>query len=118
MVLYSSGSFNFDLIPKGSVFNTAVSANTNIFASSLEPTEPATTFRIYAVFGAVGLLTVRRTSGGVTVSEELNGGTNLAANAAYMFDVLVGEGDSINIWFGAPTTCIGLKVVEVPGAVS
>jgi len=49
----------------------------------------------------------------VTVSEQLNSGTALAANSAYMFDIIVEAGDTINIQYSVNATCICLKIVEI-----
>ena len=117
MVLYSAGSIGLPVL-KGSAFNTTIVASNDIFSSDLEPTNSPTAFRIYVAFNAAGVLTVRRTSGTTTVSEQLNGGGNLAANAAYVFDIVVEIGDSINLQYSVGGTCIALKVLEVPGAVS
>jgi len=108
----------FRPILKGSVFNSSVSANTNIFASDLAPTYAPTTFRIYACFNASGVLSIVRTKGGVTVTEQLNSGNALTANAAYVFDVLVESGETINLQYSVAATALVLKVVEVPGVVS
>lgn len=105
-------------IPKGSVFNTAINANTNIFSMNLVPTYSPTTFRIYACFSVAGVLTIRRTSGTTTISEQLNAGVALAANASYMFDFLVESGETINIQYSINATLLTLKVVEVPGVIS
>jgi len=102
---------------KGSVFNVSVTANTNIFASDLKPTYTPCIFRIYACFNASGILTVRRTRAGVTVSENLNGGSTLAANAAYIFDVPVDEGELINIQYSVDAVALKLSVIEVGGMV-
>jgi len=123
MVLYSAGSIGLPLL-KGSAFNASVptgdgtDAANNIFASDLEPTNSPTAFRIYVCFVSAGLLRVMRTSGITTVPEQLNGGTNLAAGAAYVFDIVVEIGDSINLQYSAGGTCRSLKVLEIAGAVS
>jgi len=101
------------MITKASVFNTVVTANTDILPSDLSPTRNPATFRIYACFSVGGVLTVRRTRGGVTVSEQLNAGAALAANSAYMFDIIVEAGDTINIRYSVNATCICLKVIEI-----
>jgi len=103
-------------IEKGAIFNTAVAAGTNMFSSSLSPSIAASVFRVYAVFTASGVLTVRRTRGGVTVSEQLNAGNALNANAAYIFDVLVKTGDAVNLQYGVAGTTIVLLVFEMPTA--
>jgi hypothetical protein len=108
------------LVPalKGSVFNTPVTANTDIFSPALSPTYSPTAFRIYACFNASGVLTVRRTRSATTVSEQLNSGTALNANAAYMFDIVVESGETINLQYSASATALKLAVLEVPSAIS
>jgi hypothetical protein len=99
---------------KGSVFNASVSANTNIFSSGLAPTNSPTAFRIYACFSASGVLSVVRTKANTTVTEQLNAGNALNANAAYAFDVIVESGETINLQYSVAATALVLKVVEVP----
>ena len=118
MVLYSSGGISLIPVSKGSINNQAILANTDIFTTALGPTQDPTTFRIYAAFNAGGVLTVRRTVGAVTVSENLNGGAALAANSSYFFDIAVQYGETINIWYSVGATCLNLKVWEVKGVVS
>ena len=118
MVLFSSGAPSLVPESKGSVYNQAVLANTDIFATDLEPTESPTTFRIYACFTLGGVLTVRRTVDAATVSEDLNGGANLAAGASYFFDIAVHYGEEINLYYSVPTQCLSLKVWEVKGVVN
>ena len=105
-------------IVKGSVFNDGVTADTDIFDPVLSPTNSPTVFRIYACFVLAGKLTVRRTSGGTTVSEILNVDAELVAEAAYLFDIFVEEGETINLRYSVTTTARALKVVEVPGVIS
>jgi len=103
---------------KGSIFNTSVTANTNIFESDLAPTYTPCIFRIYCCFSVSGVLTVRRTKVAVTVSEELNSGATLNADAAYIFDIIVGgEGETINLQYSVNATCLYLAVIEVSGGV-
>lgn len=103
---------------KGSVFNTSVTANTNIFTSDLTPSRTPTTFRIYACFSTSGVLTVKRTKAGTTVSEQLNGGYSLNPNAAYVFDIIVESGESINLQYSVSATAVKLGVYEVEEMVS
>jgi hypothetical protein len=105
-------------ILKGSIFNTSVTANTNVFSSDLSPTNSPTTFRIYACFDTGGVLTVRRTKAGVTVGEQLNGGTALTVNAAYIFDIMVESGETINLQYSVNATALKLAVYEVPSVIS
>jgi hypothetical protein len=98
---------------KGSKFNEAVSAATDIFSTALIPTHPATLFRIYACFDTSGVLSVRRTYGGTTVSEKLNAGADLSADCAYAFDISVLEDQSINLRYSVAATAAALIVSEV-----
>lgn len=98
---------------KDSKFNEAVSADTDIFSTVLSPTYPTTVFRVYACFDAAGVLSVRRTYGGTTVSEKLNAGADLSADCAYAFDVSVLEDQTINLRYSAAATALVLNVSEV-----
>ncbi len=102
---------------KASIFNTAVLANTDFFTTDLSPTFTPSIFRIYCCFNASGVLTVRRTKAGTTVSEELNAGSALTADAAYLFDVIVDEGETINLQYSVAATVLKLSVVEVSAGV-
>ena len=109
-----------EIIPvtKGLVFNQAVGAGVDMFATALSPTNSPTTFRIYACFDTLGVLTMRRTRAGATVSEQLNSGTALNANAAYIFDIIVQAGETLNLRHSAGAQILYLKVVEVAGVIS
>lgn len=99
-------------IPKGSIFNTAIGANTNFFAADLVPTSTPTLFRTLVCLSVAGVFNVKRTHGGVTVTENLNAGNALVANAAYMFDTLVDASDTINLQTTVAATIIKCSVVE------
>lgn len=104
-------------LAKGSIFNTAIVATTDFFAANLIPTNSPCLFRIYVALSVVGIVTVRRTLGGVTVSEQLNSGNPVSANSAYGFDILVDVGETINLQTSVATTILKCNVVEIPGAV-
>lgn len=97
---------------KGSIFNTAIGANTNFFAVNLAPTGTPTLFRIYVCLSVAGVFNVQRRNGGVTQTENLNAGNALVANAAYIFDILVDAGDTINLQTTVAATIIKCSVVE------
>ena len=111
----SAGAPEYKFILKGSLFNTSIKADTDIFATYLSPTNTPTTFRIYTCFDTDGVLTVRRKKGTVTVSEQLNSGSALVANAAYMFDIVVESGETVNLQYSVDATAICIKIYEVPG---
>jgi hypothetical protein len=97
----------------GIIFNTAVNANTNFFANSIAPVNVPCTFRIYICLSVAGILSVQRTKSSVTVAEQLNGGTALVANAAYIFDIIVDQGSTINLQTtGTGTTILKCIVIE------
>ncbi|GAH17082.1 unnamed protein product [marine sediment metagenome] len=98
---------------KGRIFNTAIALDTNFFAADLEPTNSPTTFRIYICLSADGTLSVQRTSAAATVAEELNQGIALEADAAYMFDILVHEDDTINLQTSVGAQILYCLVVEL-----
>jgi len=96
-----------------SVFNASISANTNIFSQDIAPTRSPVLFRIYATFNASGVLTVVRTKGATTVNELLNSGNPLNASCAHIFDIVVEQGETINLKYSTSATCLVLKVIEV-----
>ena len=103
------------LILKGSKFNTSVTADTNIFSSELSPSYSVTLFRIYACFSAAGVLSVKRTKSGTTVTEKLNSANQLTTDAAYSFDIIVESGETINLQYDATATARKLSVTELGG---
>ncbi len=107
----------FTPIQKGMIFNTAVLAATDFFAADLEPTNTPTTFRIYIALDTGGTLSVQRTSAAVTIAEELNSGAALAADASYMFDILVHEDDTINLQTSVGAQILYCMVFEVSGVI-
>jgi len=107
----------FKGVLKASLLNTSISANTNILPSPISPTNSPATFRIYVAFNALGVLSVVRTKGTTTVTEQLNGGNALNANASYVFDIIVESGESINLQYSVNATLLVLKVIEVVGVI-
>jgi len=57
---------------------------------------------------------VKRTKSATTISETLNGGNALSANAAYIFDIIVESGETINLQYSVAATALVLKVIELP----
>lgn len=99
---------------KGSITNTAIQADTNLFATDLSATrKPLSEFIIYAVFQGVGKLKVIRTAEGQALAAEiLNSDTDLVANSAYRLTTFVSYGESINLQFTAAVTVTKLVVME------
>ncbi|MCI4409222.1 MAG: hypothetical protein JHC26_09030 [Thermofilum sp.] len=101
-------------ITKASIFNTSVTANTNILSSGISPTNSPTVFRIYSTFNTGGNLIVTRTKSGTTINETLNSGAVLSANSPYIFDIIVESGETINLQYSVNATALVLKVIEIP----
>jgi len=94
-------------------FNESITANTNIF-SSFVTFDYTGIARIYACFDTAGVLTVVRKRNNTTVTEQLNSGSNLVANAAYIFDIVVDDGEAINLRYSVNATVVKLGIYEVP----
>ncbi len=95
----------------GFVFNTAVTANTNIL-TTFAPLDTPTTIRIFAAFDTSGVLSVQRTVNAVTIPTQLNSGNSLNANAEYIFDTIVDAGETINFQYSTNATALKLSTVE------
>jgi len=108
----------FRPILKASLINAGINANTNFFSNNITPTYSPSVFRIQASFSASGILYVVRTKGSTTVTEALNGGNVLSANAVYVFDIIVEGGESINLQYSVNATILRLLIVEVPYVIS
>ncbi len=108
------------LIPlaKAAVFNTALpAAEANWLGSDIEPTNSPSYLRIYACVSVTGILRVARTQNATTLTEDLNSGTALVADGAYMFTVPWRTGDSINIRYSVTTGTVNrLLIDEIGGA--
>jgi hypothetical protein len=97
---------------QATVHNTAITAATNILASAISPSDPPSIFRIFVAIDTAGVFSARITNGSATVGVNFNGGSSLAANAGYIFDILVHSGDSVNFQHSASGTLLVLRVAE------
>ena len=85
-------------INKSTLFNTALpGAGSNILNSDISPQFSPGTLRIYVCISIAGVLSIARTSGGSTITENLNAGSSLVACAAYIFSVPWTIGETINL---------------------
>lgn len=103
----------FGPMPLGTKFNSAVTANTNIFASDIDPFVEPSHVRIYAAFIDSCILTLRRTLSGVTISEILNQNSPLTANSPFIHDTIVDAGETINLRASVTTTALKISVMEL-----
>lgn len=100
------------------IFNKAVTANVNflgtVAGNKLKALNAPCIFRIYIALSVSGVFSVQRTSptSSTAVVENMNQGVALTANAGYMFDILVDEGDSIDFQTTVSATLLKLSVVE------
>jgi hypothetical protein len=98
-------------INRVNLFNSALPVGGNdILVAAITPTLDPGTLKIYIVPSITGKLSVARTVGGVTVTELLNAGADLAAGTAYTFIISWKAGESLNIRFSSPvigaSTCV------------
>ena len=103
---------------KADIFNTALpAAEADWLGADITPTNSPSYLRIYVCVAAAGVLRVARTTGGTTVTEDLNGGASLTANSAYMFTVPWRSGDRINTRYSVTGANIKrLLIDEIGGA--
>lgn len=105
-------------IAKAALFNTPLpAAEANWLGFDIRPTNSPSYLRLYVCVDVAGVLRVARTSNWSTVTENLNLGNQLVANAAYMFTIPWRSGDSINIRYSATRGTIKRLVIdEIGGA--
>lgn len=106
-------------IPLLSITNQAILANTMIVAPDLtkqtvlKPKKSPCIFRIYVCLSVAGIFSVQRYDPSRTIAvENMNQGVALTANAGYMFDVLVDQGEGIDFQTTVGATILKLSVVE------
>lgn len=102
---------------------TLLSNQFNLKPYYLYPLNGPCIMRIYAAFDTAGVLSVSRSNyqdhfnsappGGNTVTEQLNDGTSLTANAAYIFDIEVDAGEYFALTYSVAATVLKLGVYEV-----
>ena len=93
------------------------SANADLIASALTPTNPAipVIFRVAIAVSKTGTLSATLTRGGTTIAIQLNGGVALIPDTLYSFDIPVSYGDAFNLQLSvANGTVRTLRVLEIP----
>ena len=104
-------------IAKADVFGTALPvAEANWLGSNIVPTNSPSHLRIYVCVSVAGILRVARTRT-TTVTENLNSGNSLTADAAYWFNVPWRSGDSINIRYSVTTGTIKRLLIDEMGGI-
>ena len=106
----------FTPIEKAKEHNVSVTADTDILSSDLTPTNTPCLFRVLVAFDTAGVFSAKITKSDDSQTTKFNEANNLVADAAYMFDLLVHEGDSINFQHSADATLKVLRVQEIISA--
>lgn len=104
-------------LEKANEHNTAEVADTDILAAALVPTNTPCLFRILVSFDTAGIFRATVTKGGDTQTVGFNSEANLVADALYMFDMLVHDGDTVNFQYSVNAQLLVLRVQEIVGGV-
>ena len=97
--------------------NVSVTADTDILAAALNPLNYPCLFRVMAAFDAAGIFRATITRGTDTQIVNFNQGNNLVAAAAYIFDLIIHEGGSVNFRYSIDATLQVLRVQEIDAGV-
>jgi hypothetical protein len=95
---------------------SAETADTDILASDVTPTNTPSLIRTMVMLETSGVFSIMLKNGGTTKKLKCNGGTTLNADAVYMFDFLVASGDAYNFQTSASGN-VTLRVQEIVGGV-
>jgi len=108
---------SYRLIPNEKALEHAksVTADTDILASDLEPSDPPCLFRIMVAFSAAGVFKAIITRDATEVTVEFNSGSNLVADSLYVFDMLVHDDDKVNFQYSVNATMRVMRVQEIRG---
>jgi len=100
-------------LEKANLQNVAVSAETNILATDLEPLAGASLFRIMVAMSASGVFRASITKDEDVQVLDFYEGASLQADSLYMFDMLVHPGDLVNFRYSVDATLRILRIEEV-----
>jgi len=105
----------YRLIPieQASEHNLAAVANVDILSAILTPSYPPCLFRIQICADTAAKFSARVTKAANTQPVIFNSDVNLTANAEYMFDLLVHDGDTVNFRFDGDVTIRVLRIQEI-----
>ena len=105
-----------EVIPKQrlSLHNLAIASASDILETALSPLNPTAILRFMVSVDTAGVFSARIIRSGNTQSVDFNSGANLVANSAYMFDLLVHNGDKVNFRHSAAGTLLVFRATEVP----
>jgi len=100
-------------LEKANLQNVAISANTNILSTDLEPLAAASLLRIMVAMSASGVFRASITKGEDVQVVDFYEGASLQADSLYMFDMLVHPGDLVNFRYSVDATLRVLRIEEV-----
>ena len=107
---------NFVPLAVASQHGVAETANTDILASDITPTNTPCLFRVMVMLETTGVFSAILKSATVSKTLKFNAGNSLLANCAYMFDILVHSGDTVN--FQTDTSGnVTIRAQEIVGGV-
>ncbi len=115
MIMQINKTIKSKPITKVDQHNVSVTASTGILSSDLSPTNTPCIFRIYVVptgFTSAPTFSVIRKVGATSYTENLNSGSTLSNDTAYIFDILVGSDETINFQCDQAGTLSTLLVAE------
>ncbi len=100
-------------LQKANVHNTAKGADTVVLASDLAPTYDYSLFRIMVAINSATVFNAVITKSSDAQTVKFNSGSNLVANAVYIFDMLVHTGDTVNFKCTGAVTYLVMRVQEI-----
>lgn len=104
-------------IEKANVHDTAKNADTVVLGTAIAPTYNYSLFRIMVAINSATVFNATITKGTNTQTVKFNSGSNLVANALYIFDMLVHTGDTLNFKCTGAVTYLVLRIQEIPAGV-
>lgn len=103
-------------LEKANEHNATITADKNILARAITPSNPPCLFRIMICLNTAGVFSAMITKASSEQQFKFNSASNLTADAGYIFDLLVHSGDSINFQHSVAATLKTLRVQEIIGA--
>lgn len=106
----------FTPIEKAAIHGTAETANTDILAADLSPTNTPCLFRAMVMLETEGVFSAILKRSAVSKKLACNNGDALLADCVYIFDILVHEDDTVNFQTSASGN-VTMRVQEIVAGV-
>ena len=104
-------------IEKANLHKSNETANVDMLAADVSPTNTPCLFRIMVAVDTAGVFSVHIKKGADPYVLKFNSGNNLIADCIYIFDILVHSGDTINFQHSVDALVKVLRVQEIVGGV-